>query len=128
MKTIALTTSLLFVLHTIEEVFFQIWRTDPISSFLAKTLNVFPAVIYWFGQIILYTLLYIAFFSSKVNIKISQFMRIIVGLLLILEFSHALWTYSLGVYTPGLYTGTLLGLLGLYFWSRMYKNNLLKTI
>ena len=119
MKKLISITSVLFTLHTIEEAVTSFWKTDASVLISANVLHLDPGVFYWLAQLVLYVIL-----LHLILLPLKKYMRVfykIIGLILVLEFHHLWAAISVGTYTSGLYTGTLLGLLSIYYWITYMK-------
>ncbi len=115
MKKLIKILTVLFATHTLEEEVTSFWKTDWSVQVASKALSLDPAIFYWLTQTILYVfLLTLIFLPLK---KAGRFLYPIVGVLLVLEFQHLWVAISAGMYTSGVYTGTLLALFSIYFWG-----------
>lgn len=126
MKRLTVIAAILFIAHTLEEGLTSFWTTDWSVQVLSKALSLNPAVFYWLVQIVLYVFLF-AFIFLPLK-KSRLFLYPIIGVILVFEFHHLWVAITAGAYVSGAYTGTLLGLLGIYFWyaytKLITKNNL----
>ena len=124
MKKLPLFATGLFVLHTAEETVSAFSQTDWEILSLSKFLTLNVEIVYWLIQLVLYVFLFVMLSSS--SMRIERIANPLLGVILLYEFHHSWTALSIGTYTPGLYTGLLLSLFGLYFWF-IYIKTLLQN-
>ena len=109
----------LFILHTLEEVLFRLWNTDAFSLTASNLLHIPPVSVYWLGQVLLYTFLASLLYLPRFGTHKAPL--VLLGFGFLFEFEHSIVALQSGQYEPGLVTGTLLALYGLFFWFSLIK-------
>ncbi len=118
MRKYVLIITALFVLHVIEEIFFSFWNTDPFTLFFSNTLDVPAITVYVIIQ--LTGALFLVFILLS---KDSRTLHFILGLILLFELTHVVAAISSHGYTPGLYTGIILGCASVPFFTKILRFN-----
>ncbi len=109
----------LLLLHTLEEMFYSFWDTDYLSQTIANALHVQPITVYFIGQVVLYVLVVFIFLKRSTQ---ARLLEVVLGLVLLFEVTHVVSAVGLHAYTPGLFTGVLLFVVGIFYWAKLLKN------
>ena len=105
----------LFILHTLEEYYFNFINTDKSIGWLADILNISRAGAYWTVQILLFAFLLWLLFHRPAN----KFWSIVLGIIFAVELSHLWKALVSGSYAPGFWTAIPLVVLGVLFWKEL---------
>jgi tryptophan-rich sensory protein len=103
----------LFILHLLEEIKTGFYKTDLSIQILSKYLNTTPEITFFVIQIILFVFLGILLFIIFSKKQIPFFLVLFLDIILLYEFLHTYEAIRIGGYTPGVITGTILGIMGL---------------
>ena len=110
----------LFILHLAEEWMNHFYETDTLIISISHSVNYSPEATFLFIQIFLFLFLAIVL-GTVLQKKISNTLFSILGIISLYEFIHLYDFLSNHSYTPGLITGTALGITGLALFGRLFK-------
>lgn len=120
-QLILLSAGIAMILHTVEEYFTKLYNVDPFIVFSARYFKVDPVSVYLVIQALALLLIFaISFLSS--NNKANKPLIIILGLIFVGELSHLYSSIKIKGYYPGLYTGIILVIIGIFYWKELIKN------
>ena len=123
LKKLVFLSTLLLILHGIEEIFTGFYDVDPISTFVFKP---FLAMgLYQATFLVFQIMLWLALILLSVLIIGGKWRLIVLtipGFFLIFEIQHVIEALVRGSYYPGLITALFLPILGIFFWKEWLKN------
>jgi hypothetical protein len=119
-KIILYATLAVMILHIAEEFMTQLYSVDPLTLVGSRYLHMSPIVVYSIVQVLGVLFISILAWISARN-KFNKQLSIILGLLFIFELFHPYMAILNGSYYPGLYTGTILVVIGCFYWKEFLK-------
>lgn len=111
----------LLIFHSIEEFYFGLIKVDPFLVPISQYFGLTNDTIYFIMQLILFIFLAITLFLIILG-KNIKYEALIVGGILIFEFSHVYQAVISKSYYPGLVSGIVLFVLGIGYWYKVFKN------
>lgn len=112
-------STLLFILHGLEEYFNNFYNIDSHSKFLLKpflSITDYQTSFLTF-QIILWTVLLLVYFSKKLPVWLAIF----IGLIYIYELHHIIKAIQVGGYYPGLISALGFPVIAFLYWKELIK-------
>src|SRR3989344_1827135 len=110
----------LFIFHLTEEWVTHFYETDTMIVNISRFVNYSPETTFLFIQIFLFLFLAIIL-ATIIQKKISNTLFFILAMISLYELIHLYDFLNNYSYTPGLITGTSLGIAGLVFLSKLFK-------
>ena len=106
--------------HTYEEYTTKLYSVDPFMVYLSHHFNINPIANYLALQtavLLLIAALIILSYRSMLNRPLS----VILGLVFVIELTHPFISALTSAYYPGLYSGTILAIIGLFYWKELRR-------
>jgi|SRR3989344_7663765 len=110
----------IFFIHFLEELYFSFYKLDTFILFLAKYVGLDVYILYILIQLILFLFLAIILILIIMH-KNIEYGSFIIGILLVFEASHIIPAIISKSYYPGLFSGCLLFILGIWYWYKFIK-------
>lgn len=112
--------SVAMLAHTVEEAVAHIWTIDPFMIYASQHLDLSGAWVY--ASIQAFALAIIIVFLARVSVqKFDRISAFLLGILFLGELSHPI--VSTLTYYPGLYTGIVLVVIGIFYFVELLKAN-----
>lgn len=118
-QKITLISVFFFLLHTLEEYYFNFIETDASIGWLANVFDVSRLSAYWTVQILLYAFLLWLLLARPVN----KVWYVILGIVFVVEVHH-LWETLTGGYAPGFWTAIPLVVFGVIYWRELLRKRI----
>lgn len=120
-QLILFTAAIAMILHTVEEYFTKLYKVDPFIVFSASYFNLNQIAIYLAIQILVLLLIF-TLLAQSLGQKCNKFLAITLGLVFLLELLHPYDSIIAQGYYPGLYSGMVLVIIGIFYWKELFKN------
>ena len=103
----------LFAIHLVEEIKTGFYQTDQSIKHLSQYTHLSTEITFLSTEIVLFMFLGFLLFTILRKKQIPLSLLLLLSIISIYEFTHTLQALKFGAYTPGVITGTLIGIAGL---------------
>ena len=110
-----------FIVHGLEEYFTGFYRIDPLIQDVFGKFSLGLANTFIVFQIVFWLLLALGLFLVEKNI-LPRMISVIMGLIILFEFSHIYEAIVIGGYYPGLITALVFPIVAFFFWKELIKD------
>ena len=119
-QQIAVVTFVVMLLHTAEEFATKIWMADPFMVYVSRYFNVSGIVVYEVIQTFALVIILLVFLHSLSSKTFNSLLAALLGFIFVLELLHPINSILIRGYYPGLYTGTILVIISLFYFREVF--------